>query len=789
MMKRGWVFPRQVAALLAAMTAVSCVLALGSLRIDEAAATGMDAPYAAVVASKTPLPSRTPASGSAARRPAASTKGPVGASDSAATPTMTATATPTGTLTETNVSSGTATLTPTPTATSGTGTLTTTPTATSATTISPTATTPSPSPTGTVTSTPTVTPTESVTSTPTVTPTATVTTTPTPTATSTCVQSSSVANDDFGCTKAITAFPYSYTEDTTAATVAADDPSMAGVGVGSNTVWFALVAPSNGFATVDTFGSSYDTVLGAFTGTRGNLTSVAENDDANGTRQSQISFNVQAGTTYYLDAAQYGDPGGGQLKLNVTLGSGSAPTATPTQTPAPTATDYPTSTPIPTSTVGPAPANDDINSATLISALPYSSREDTTGATVASDDPSMGPGLGTNSNTVWYKLDATASGGIQADTLGSNYDTVIAVFSGQRGSLTLLASNDEANSNTNQSQVSFSASAGTTYYIEAAQYGSSGGGQLTMNVTSGSAVIGTPTPTPDILAAGTPAANGTDTPSVLSQIPSRMVPADASYFPQTGFRVNLDAFWDFFEKRGGVRTFGYPVSREFTLRGYQVQFFQRAVMQLMPNGTVVTMNLLETGLLPYARINSSTFPLPDQNMIQQAPSPTDPDYATKALAFIQTNVPNDSDGKQVNFLNAFMDTVRYENAFPQSDGDAGLLPLFDLEMWGLPTSKPAYDPANHDFIYQRFQRGILHYDASTGATQPLLLADYLKSIMTGKDVPSDLDVQVKKSPLYAQYDRTRVNSLARPADLPGTDLTEAFEPETTVRVLLPTTPR
>jgi len=47
--------------------------------------------------------------------------------------------------------------------------------------------------------------------------------------------------------------------------------------------------------------------------------------------------------------------------------------------------------------------------------------------------------------------------------------------------------------------------------------------------------------------------------------------ADPRFFSQTGFRVDTDAFWDFFQKRGGVRTFGYPVSRQFKLDGFPVQ--------------------------------------------------------------------------------------------------------------------------------------------------------------------------------------------------------------------------
>src|SRR5207302_9514720 len=79
--------------------------------------------------------------------------------------------------------------------------------------------------------------------------------------------------------------------------------------------------------------------------------------------------------------------------------------------------------------------------------------------------------------------------------------------------------------------------------------------------------------------------------------------------------------------------------------------------------------------------------------------------------------------------------------------DPNLLGLLDLEVWGAPTSLPAYDPANHNFIYQRFQRGIMHYDTTCGCTQGLLLADYLKALLTGQNLPADLAAQAADSPL------------------------------------------
>ena len=74
----------------------------------------------------------------------------------------------------------------------------------------------------------------------------------------------------------------------------------------------------------------------------------------------------------------------------------------------------------------------------------------------------------------------------------------------------------------------------------------------------------------------------------------------------------------------------------------------------------------------------------------------------------------------------------------------------------------------------------MHYDASTGVTQALLLADYFKSILTGQSVPSDLDRQAQGSPFYRQYDTSKPHWVARSDQLPNTDLTFAFERQAAV---------
>jgi N-acetylmuramoyl-L-alanine amidase len=85
-----------------------------------------------------------------------------------------------------------------------------------------------------------------------------------------------------------------------------------------------------------------------------------------------------------------------------------------------------------------------------------------------------------------------------------------------------------------------------------------------------------------------------------------------------------------------------------------------------------------------------------------------------------------------------------------------------------------HDPNNPGFIYQRFQRGIMHYDKSCTCTQGLLLADYVKALLTRRNLPSDLADEAKNSKLLGEYAPGQPRAVARPTDLPGSDLSGAF---------------
>lgn len=85
------------------------------------------------------------------------------------------------------------------------------------------------------------------------------------------------------------------------ATLEEGEPLRAHFGYVRKTVWWKWRAPSTGLVTINTTGSSFDTVLGVFTGDSiATLVRVAVNDDAGGKRTSACTFQATAGTVYYI---------------------------------------------------------------------------------------------------------------------------------------------------------------------------------------------------------------------------------------------------------------------------------------------------------------------------------------------------------------------------------------------------------------------------------------------------------------------------------------------------------
>ena len=142
--------------------------------------------------------------------------------------------------------------------------------------------------------------------------------TPTPTRTPTAVPIA-VPNDDFGFAVLMQGYVYGNSQAVDGATTATDDPAFACVsGQKYNTVWYRYTPSESGTLIIDTFGSSYDTVLAAWTGSRGALVNRACNDDSSGFL-SRIQFPVSAGTDYLIEVASFSAVSSATLKINLSL--------------------------------------------------------------------------------------------------------------------------------------------------------------------------------------------------------------------------------------------------------------------------------------------------------------------------------------------------------------------------------------------------------------------------------------------------------------------------------------
>jgi hypothetical protein len=233
---------------------------------------------------------------------------------------------------------------------------------------------------------------------------------------------------------------------------------------------------------------------------------------------------------------------------------------------------------------------------------------------------------------------------------------------------------------------------------------------------------------------------------------------DARFFAQTGYRVDNDAIWNYFQGRGGIDTFGYPVSRTFQFQGFNVQVFQRHVLQSF-NAQARPLNLLDPELMPVTRINQSVFPPHDPAVAGAAPLPDAPNYGQAVQQHLAATVPNQWDGAAVGFRDYFVSAATPGAANRE---------LVALEIWGFPTSQPRRDPGNLNFVYQRFQRGIL-------------LGDAFKNLLRGQDMPSDFAAEMAGSPFLALYDPQAPNGMARevlnvnpPITRQNTNLSQAF---------------
>jgi len=119
------------------------------------------------------------------------------------------------------------------------------------------------------------------------------------------------------------------------------------------------------------------------------------------------------------------------------------------------------------------PANDNFANATVITGPSGSAGGNNVGATLEPGEPSLTGNPGGQS--AWFVWTAPSDMSVSFNTIGSDFDTLLGVFTGNSvDALALIQDNDNAGSGL-QSRVSFAATAGTTYYISVDGYNAGGG--------------------------------------------------------------------------------------------------------------------------------------------------------------------------------------------------------------------------------------------------------------------------------------------------------------------------
>lgn len=241
--------------------------------------------------------------------------------------------------------------------------------------------------------------------------------------------------------------------DSSAATSGVEGQSEAACYLlGSSTVdhdvWFAWAPGLSGAATVRTCSSSVDTKLAAFPGSTCPAAGTALDCDDDGCGlQSELSFPVQAGSTYLLQVGTFpGAPGGvGSLEL----------------------------------AVQPAATNDDCQNPTLLfgaGAAAFDNGGATTGIEGQGESACYLFGSSAVERDVWFRWTPLTTGSARVETCGSAVDTKLAAYPGALCPVsgTALACNDDGCGF--QSRIDFPVSAGVPVMIQVGTYPGATGG-------------------------------------------------------------------------------------------------------------------------------------------------------------------------------------------------------------------------------------------------------------------------------------------------------------------------
>jgi Subtilase family/Divergent InlB B-repeat domain len=128
-----------------------------------------------------------------------------------------------------------------------------------------------------------------------------------------------------------------------------------------------------------------------------------------------------------------------------------------------------------------APDNDNFADAIGLSGLNVSTTGSNVGATQESGEPTV---VTNATNTVWWRWSPTATGEVEINTNGSDFDTVLGVFTGSSvNALTTIGTNDDSSAYGLRSQLIFPGDAGQVYHISIAGFNAAtDSGNVSLNI-------------------------------------------------------------------------------------------------------------------------------------------------------------------------------------------------------------------------------------------------------------------------------------------------------------------
>ncbi len=255
-------------------------------------------------------------------------------------------------------------------------------------------------------------------------------------------------NDNFASAQALLGGFESTSGNTANATKEAGEPNHAG-NPGGHSVWYQWQSPDTKPVTIDTIGSSFNTLLAVYTGSSlGGLNLVASNDDIGaGNLQSRVTFNATANTVYDIAVDGYnGASGNLVLTLDQTI------------------------------------QNDNFANPQYIGGVNGIAYGANVGATKEAGEPNTAGNPGGAS--IWYYWTAPITGTATFTTEGSSFNTLLGIYTGNSvTTLTNIASNDDVNPPTDlTSSVTFNATGLQGYHIAIDGYNGATG-DTTLNWT------------------------------------------------------------------------------------------------------------------------------------------------------------------------------------------------------------------------------------------------------------------------------------------------------------------